>query len=108
MADNVSLRNRLRETSHDLVAQVPQTSGFRMHFLSRNLRCDAEAHDGRDIFRSGAQATLLASAVRDRRQLDSATNVEGADSFRAVHFVGGERDQINRPAFYVDRNFAAG
>ena len=58
------------------------------------LRCFAESYDSSDVFRPGAEATLMVASVEKLAQASSASDVERADAFGGVELVTREGKQI--------------
>src|SRR3982751_6770595 len=70
-----------------------------------NLTCRAESDDVWNGRRAGTTALLLSASNDQRRQGNSATNVERADALRRVQLVTGKRKQIDSSVFEIDRDF---
>src|SRR5436309_604329 len=64
----------------------------------------AEANDAGNSKGSAAHAAFVAATVEDRFQTDASTDVKSADAFRAVHFVGGQAEQVGLQRCDIDRN----
>lgn len=100
-----------RDEFHDsLLQQVPQTAEpihFPLvHTAHGQLARPAESHDARDVLRSGSEASLVASAMYQRGDLDSFSHVEGAHAFRPVHLVARQREEVDAQLLHIDRQLA--
>ena len=102
------MRNALEEAALEIVAEGADADGvLRERFLGE-LSGFAEADDAGDIFGAGAKAALVVAAVEELLQRRAGADVERADSFGAVNFVGGEGKQIDLQGVYVDGQLAGG
>ena len=45
----------------------------------------------------------MVAAEKELSERSATTDVEGADSFRAVNLVSGERKQVDLQSVYIDR-----
>src|SRR5580693_2349217 len=79
------------------------------HFFGRDGAGFAQPNDAGDVERAGAHAALVASAVDDGGNLYPrilAANIQGADAFRAVHLMGGDRHDIDVLLVHIDGNLS--
>lgn len=68
----------------------------------------AEGDDCGDRLGSRAAAAFVVGSGEDRLQRASLAHVEGTDSFRSVHLVAGQREEIDAELIDVDGDFGSG
>jgi len=76
--------------------------------LVRDLRGLAESNDAGDVFRAGAEATLVMAAVEKLAQTRSTADIERADTLGRIQFVTGNREQVDLEFVDVDGDFSRG
>src|SRR6478609_1878058 len=107
MSDDVSCGYSFCQLSHNLLTQIAQTGSLRFQIMTRDLRSGAEADNCGDVLGGRAQPSLLSTAKHHRRQLDSVTHKQCANSLWPMQFVRRERNQIDRRNLHVDGYLAA-
>jgi len=91
------------------IAQRRGVLGVALALRRDELAGSAEASDSGDVQGPRAHAALVAAAVQNRAQprpRAPAADVESADAFRTVDFVGAHRQQVDVHRVDVDRQHA--
>src|SRR5215469_15499826 len=103
----------LVEPAHDAVpqaiAQYREANAFLRHFLVSQGASLAESDDAGDVQRPRTHAALMAAAVNDGRNLYPrilAADIERTHTLGSVHFVRGNRHDVNVLLDHVDGNLA--
>src|SRR5579872_1979100 len=105
----------LIQFAHDAVAQTiaqpRELTGLLWHFFLSDGACLAKTDDARNIQRARAHTALVAAAIDDGGNLHArilAANIERAHALGAIHFVAGDRGQVDVLLNHVDGNLADG
>src|SRR5579863_61483 len=105
----------LVEFAHDAVAETiaetAQLLGLAGHFFGRDGASFAQADNAGDIQRSGAHAALMAAAIDNGGNLNAgifSADVQRADALGPVHFVAGDRHEVDIHLVHIDWNLADG
>ena len=96
---------------HEAVTQASKPWPFLFPFLHAQQTSLAESNNAGDIQRSRPQAALVAATIHlsaEPHARTAAANVEGSNSFRAVHLVRGKRHQVDLVFLDIHRNLAGG
>ena len=64
--------------------------------LVGQVHCRRESHDACGVFRPPTEGTLLATALDLASNLHILVHIQKANAFRAMEFVCGTRDEMNR------------
>ena len=68
----------------------------------------AQANDGGNIFRAGAEAPLLSAAGELRLQPDALADIDGAHALGGVDLMAGEGKHINVHGLHIDGHMTVG
>ena len=97
----------LLERAEEAIAEGGGAGGFGGHFAGADSGGLAEADDGGDVERAGAETGFMAAAFNLRGQAHpGAADVERAGALGAVDFVGAERHQGNAVGGDIERELA--
>ena len=80
-----------------------------MHFETCEFGCLAKTHDTGHVQCTGAHTAFVATTIHLGSYLDTrilAAHIQGADALGSVHFVCGERHQVDTCFARVSENFA--
>ena len=70
--------------------------------------CGGAERDGQgDVFGSARSSAFLPTAIDERLQPHTGTDIQGADALGRVHLVTGDGEQIDAPGSDVDGNLPA-
>src|SRR5262249_53397598 len=89
-----NLRNVLLDVLPEPGSQAKRMRGMMLEVLSRQRRCDAEAHNSSDVLGPGSLLALLCPATHERSEINTLAYIKGADAFGSVNLMRRERQQI--------------
>src|SRR5579863_7089513 len=76
--------------------------------LHRNLCSLTQAHNARDVFRSGTAGTLVSSSIKKRLKLRSLRDVERSHPLRRVNLVSGNCQRVAADLLHINLYFCCG
>ena len=109
MAVEIGFVNLFHDAGLQAIAHRSQTYRFRSHFLLAQFAGLAESDDHRHRQSAGAHAALVSAAVHLRGDPHAGvllSDIEGADTFRAIDLMGRKRHQVDPHILHIDRDFA--
>src|SRR5882724_3110170 len=89
-----------------LLGEPEQTALLLSHLYGGQISSPGQADDRGDVFRPRAPLVFMAAAEQQRIQLRAASDIQRADTFRAVKFMRGNGEQIHAPIVHVHRLLA--